>query len=289
MLAFSFTLPATRVAVGDLDGTVVGLGRALVPAVLAALLLSVRREALPTTGQWVRLAYVSSGIVVGFPFFSALALESVPSAHGAVMVGLLPAATAAMAVLRAGERPSALFWAAAVAGFVSVLAFATSSGGASIETADLLLLAAVLAAAWGYAEGGALARELGASSVLCWALVLAAPVLAVPVTLRASATGLEAGPTAWAGFAYVSLVSMFLAFFLWYRGLARGGVARIGQVQLVQPVLTLGWAGLFFSEDVSAATVGAAFAVLISVAVAQRARVITVNRFDGGESWPRSR
>jgi drug/metabolite transporter (DMT)-like permease len=272
VLAFSFPLPATGVAVQDLDGTVVGLGRALVAAVLAAALLRVRRERLPDPAQLRRLGVVALGVIIGFPLFTSLALTLVPASHGAVFVGLIPAATAVMAVLRAGERPSPPLWIAVVAGVVAVIVFAAARGAGEPRMGDLLILLAVALCAVGYAEGGSLAREIGGWRVICWALVLAAPVLAPVVAWRAAETGLHGGADAWLGFAYVSVVSMFLGFFVWYRGLARGGIARIGQLQLAQPVLTLTWAALILGERFGAATMVAAAAVLMCAAISQRAR-----------------
>ena len=272
VLAFSFTLPATRVAVHDLDGTVVGLGRAVVAAVFAGALLASRGEQLPDRRRLWRLSLVAAGVVVGFPLFTSIALAHVPASHGAVIVGLIPAATAAMAVLRAREHPSPRFWVAVAAGVVAVVSFAVAQGAGKPHAGDLLILLAVALAALGYAEGGALARDMGGWRVICWALVLAAPALLPVAVWRAAATGLHAGADAWLGFAYVSVISMFLGFFAWYRGLALGGVARIGQLQLAQPVLTLMWAALILGERFGAATVVAAAAVLLCAAVSQRAR-----------------
>jgi len=211
--------------------------------------------------------------VIGFPLFTALALRELTSAHGAVIVGLLPAATAAMAVVRAGERPSRGFWLASGAGLVAVLAFAASQGAGAPQAADGLVVVAVALGALGYAEGGALSRELGGWQTICWALLLSMPLVA-PLAVGAALTGdLTGDADAWLGFAYVSVVSMFLGFFAWYAGLARGGVAKIGQVQLAQPVLTLVWSVSLLGEEVGALTVIAALAVLASAAAVQRTRV----------------
>jgi drug/metabolite transporter (DMT)-like permease len=274
VLGFSFTLPATRVAVEGLDPVFIGLGRAAVAALPATLLIAfVWREPLPNRRTVVRLGVVALGVVFGFPLLSALALQSLTSAHSAVIVGLLPAATAVMAVARAGERPSAGFWLASGAGLVAVLAFAATQGAGAPSGADLLVLGAVALGAVGYAEGGALARELGGARVICWALVLSVPIT-LPVGLAAGISrGLDAPADDWLGFAYVSLVSMLLAFFAWYAALARGGVAKTGQVQLVQPLLTLVWSAALLGEHVGPATIAAALAVVASVLATQRARV----------------
>lgn len=271
--AFSLSLPATRAAVPELGGTVVGLGRAVVAAVLAAGLLAVRRERLPERRHWPRLALVALGVVVGFPLLSALALRDMSATHGAVLVGLLPGATAVAAVLRARERPSMAFWMASAAGLVCVLLFATAQGAGRLTAGDGLVLLAVAAAALGYAEGGALARELGGWRVICWALVLALPLLVPVVALSVGAQVPEASPRAWLGFGYVSLVSMFLGFFAWYRAMELGGVARVGQLQLLQPLLTLCWSALLLGENVSQGALGTALLVVLCVLAGVRSRV----------------
>jgi drug/metabolite transporter (DMT)-like permease len=278
VLAFSFTVPLTRVAVGALDPAFVGLGRAMVAAALAAALLLATRQGLPERRHWRGLVVTGSGVIVGFPLFTSLALRDLPSADAAVIVGLLPAATAVMAVLRAGERPSRAFWGACVFGLFAVLLFAVSQGAGLVpERGHLLVLLAVVLCSLGYAEGGALAQEIGGWRVISWSLVIFAPFLAPFVAwsvLGSGGAGLAgAGPVAWACFAYVSVVSMFLGFFAWYRGLAEGGVARVGQVQLSQPVLTLLWSVLLLGERVGPLTVLCALLVLGSVAVGQRTRV----------------
>jgi drug/metabolite transporter (DMT)-like permease len=272
VLGFSFTLPATRLAVEDLDPTVVGLGRAAVAALPAALLLALLRGPVPSRAQLRRLALVALGVVFGFPLLSALALRDLSSAHSAVIVGLLPAATAVMAVLRAGERPSRGFWLASGAGLVAVLVFAGTQGAGLPSPADLLVLGAVALGAIGYTEGGTLARELGGWRVICWALVLSFPLTLAPAAIVAGG-GLEAGGEAWLGFVYVTFVSMFLAFFAWYAALARGGVAKTGQIQLAQPLFTLAWSAALLGEHVGVATMLTAVAVLASVVATQRSRV----------------
>lgn len=274
VLAFSFTLPATRVAVEDLDPWLVAFGRAVVAAALAGAYLAATRAPLPTRAQWRRLVLVAAGVVIGFPLFTSLALVTSESQHGAVFNTLLPAATALAAVVFAGERPGALFWGAAGTGLAIVLGFTLAQSGGAVTTADACFLVAVALCAVGYAHGGVLSRELGGARTISWALLLSLP-LTVPVTaVAAGATTLDAGADQWLGFAYVSVISMFLGFFAWYAGLARGGVAKVGQVQLLQPLLTFVWAGLILGEHVAPGTVLAGLGVLASVVVTQRARVV---------------
>ncbi|MCW3041470.1 MAG: family transporter [Solirubrobacterales bacterium] len=273
VLGFSFSLPATKLAVADLDPWFVAFGRAAAAAVLAVLVLTARRARRPSAAQWRSLALVAVGVVVGFPLCTSLALEHRPAGQSVVVVALLPAATAVMATLLAGERPGRRFWAASGAGLVTALVFAGTRGAGGLAPADGLLLLAIVVCALGYAEGGKLARDLGGTHVICWALVLALPVSLTVTGASVAAGGASGGgPAAWSCFAYLALISMFLAFFAWYAGLARGGVARVGQVQLAQPVLTLGWAALVLGEHVGGAEAAAALAILGCVVATQRAR-----------------
>lgn len=247
-MAFGLTLPATRLAVASLDPYFVGLGRAAVAALPAALLLFLTKQRLPDRGQWKRLGIVVAGVVVGFPVAIGWAMQRVDASHGGVVLGLLPLATACAAFLRAGETPSRRFWLCSVAGSGTVVAFALSAGSGRFVPADGALLAAVACAALGYAEGGRLAREIGGWQVMCWALVLAFPVVLGPLVWLAGHHGLTATGSAWGAFAYLSLVSSFLGMFAWYHGLALGGVAKVGQLQLLQPFFTFLFAAAVLGE-----------------------------------------
>jgi len=268
--AFSVTLPATRAAVAHLDPVFVALGRAVVAAVLAAIGLAAARSPRPTWTQLQDLAIVALGVVVGFPLLSAYAMRQVPASHGAVLTGLLPLATAGAAAWLAHERPGARFWVWAAFGSVVVAAYALWRGGGAPHVADLLLVGAVAAAAVGYAKGATLSRTLGGWQVISWALVLSAPFLLVPTWLAADARVASAPWTAWAGFAYVAVVSMYLGFFAWYRGLAQGGIAAVGQVQLLQPFLTIVASALLLGEALDPLTFVAAALVIASIALGRR-------------------
>ncbi|MEU2667110.1 DMT family transporter [Micromonospora sp. NPDC007220] len=274
VLAFSMSLPATRVAVQQLDPWFVAFGRAVGAALLAWAYLRSTGAPRPTRGQWRRLAVVALGVVVGFPLFTSLALITQTSAHGAVVITVLPAMTAVFAVLRAGERPPPLFWAASAGGLLAVLTFLGASGAVrgALAPPDLFLLAAVVLCGLGYAEGGALARELGGARTICWALLLSLPVTVPVMVVAAVAAPPRADPVAWSAFGYLTVVSMFLGFFAWYTGLARGGIAQVGQIQLAQPVLTLAWSALLLGEAVTPASIAAAVAVLACVVLIQRTR-----------------
>ncbi len=276
MLGFSLTLPATRVAVAYLDPNFVALGRALVAAVPAGLLLYWSHSPWPNRQQWQGLIIVAVGVILGFPLFSAWAMQELPASHGAVMLGILPLATALAATLRAGERPSVGFWITGVIGSTLVIGFALLQGAGSLQTGDLALLVAVVAAALGYAEGGRLAREMGGWRVICWALVLMAPLLLIPVLFLIYTRELEAPLPAWLCFAYVSMISQFLGFFAWYQGLALAGVARIGQLQSLMPFFTLLASTLWLHEQMMLTTLLFALAVLISVFIGKRMPVVHV-------------
>jgi drug/metabolite transporter (DMT)-like permease len=272
VLAFSLTVPLTKVALTGMSALFIGSARAVVAAALALLVLSTMRARRPVGAQWARLA---GGVVVGFPLLTSFALTTAPAGHSAVVIGLLPAATAVAGVVRGGERPPRAFWIFAGLGAAAAVGFAAlrTDGLAPLDWSDLLLLGAVVAAAIGYAEGGLLARELGSWQTICWALVLASPLM---VTLTAIAWAVEpptATPAAWLAFGYLGVVSMFLGFFAWYRGLAIGPLSRVSQIQLVQPVLSIGWATLILREDLDRATVLGGLAVILCAGLAVRTRL----------------
>jgi drug/metabolite transporter (DMT)-like permease len=271
VLVFSLSFPATKWALDGFSAWFVAFGRAALAAVLGGIALRLRRAPRPTAPQVLRLGVVAGGVVVGFPLLSSIALETTGSAHGAIVIALLPAATAVAAVLRAGERPSPLFWLAGGAGVAVVTAFAVDESSGTISGGDLYLLGAVVACGIGYAEGGALSRELGAVETICWALLLSLPLTAVVAALTLPATA--PSEQAVAGLLYVGIGSMFLGFFAWYAGLARGGVARVGQLQLFQPLLTVAWSALLLGERIGWRILVCGLGVIASVAVSQRARV----------------
>jgi drug/metabolite transporter (DMT)-like permease len=275
--AFSFTVPFTRVAVGGLSPLFIGSGRAVVAALLAGAALALTRQRLPRGRQWARLAVVGGGVVLGFPLLTSYALTSVPASHGAVVIALLPAATAAMAVLRGHERPPVTFWVIAGVGAVAAIGFASAQWGGlgQLRWSDLLLFGAVVAAAVGYAEGGLLARELGAWQTISWALVLGSPLMMLLTVLSAAQQTPSGTPVQWAAFAYLGVVSMFLGFFAWYHGLAIGPMSQVSQVQLVQPVLSICWAALLLGERLTWATVVGGGVVILCAGSAVRVRLGT--------------
>lgn len=276
VLIFSFSFPATKWALEGFDPWFVAFGRATLAAALAAVALLLRHAPRPSLRQALRLAVVAGGVVVGFPLLSSIALQTTGSAHGAIVIALLPAATAVAAVLRAGERPTLLFWLAAGAGVAIVTAFAVGESSGGLTGGDLYLLASVVVCGIGYAEGGALSRELGAVETICWALLLSLPVAAVVAALTLPATAPSG--KAVAGLLYVGVGSMFLGFFAWYAGLARGGVARVGQLQLFQPLLTVAWSALLLGEQIGWRILVCGIGVIASVTVSQRARVRRLRR-----------
>ncbi|WP_327584524.1 DMT family transporter [Nonomuraea sp. NBC_00507] len=274
VLAFSGSFPATVYAMEGFDPWLVAIGRAAIAGLLAlACLKAMGKPLLPARPLWPSYALISLGVVFGFPVFSGLALAlGASTAHAAVVIALLPAATAVCAVLRAGERPRPLFWAACSAGAIAITTFTFTQHQGSASWPDLLLLCALISAAVGYTEGGRLSRRQPGWQVISYAVVLSLPLTAPITIVLALTTATTFTPHAIAGFAYVAAISMFLGFFPWYAGLAKGGIARAGQTQLTQPLLTLLWAWFLMGERFGLVTVAAALAVLVCVAITQRAR-----------------
>ena len=278
IVIFSVTLPMTRLAVGTPDapqmsGLFIAMGRAVVAAGLSAALLLVTRAPWPARGDWLPLAITASGVVFGFPLFTSIAMRYVEAMHASVIVGVLPLATAAVGALLHRQRPSIEFWLCAGLGSALVVVFAvlrsgSTSGALSISFADLLLLAAMLCAAVGYCYGGRLAGHMRAEHVICWALVISLP-LTLPLSIYSWPVQ-AIKPSAWWGFAYVAVFSMWLGFFAWYRGLALGGTVRVSQVQLVQPFMSMLFAIPLLGEKLDAVTVGFGLAVIATVFIGKK-------------------
>ena len=270
VLIFSGSLPATRVAVAGFPPVFLTSLRAAIAGLLGALLLMALRQARPRRDDLLPLGVVSLGVVVGFPLLTALALQHISAARSIVFIGLLPLATAFCGALRGGERPKPAFWLFSIAGAALVAGFALArSEGASL-TGDLLMIAAVAVCGLGYADGAVLSRRLGGWQVISWALVLSLPAT-VPATLLAWPNLLpELAAPAWLGLAYVSVFSMLVGFVFWYRGLALGGIAGVGQLQLLQPFFGLALAALLLGEPVAPAMVLVTAAVVACVVGARR-------------------
>jgi drug/metabolite transporter (DMT)-like permease len=273
VLAFSLTLPATRIAVRDFDPNFVGLGRAFVAGILAIFALIITHQPLPPRHLWGSLLVVVFGVVIGFPLLSTWSMQQLPASQGAIVTGLIPLATAIVATIRLRERPSRLFWCAGILGSTTVVVFALASSGGHIQTAHILLLGASIAAAIGYAEGGKLAAILGGWQVICWALVMVFPFLLAPLAFLVSDRGLAASPGAWLGFGYISIVSQFVGFFAWYHGMHLAGVARVGQIQLLQPFLTVLFSALLLGEKITSGMVVAVCIVIGCVALGRKASI----------------
>jgi drug/metabolite transporter (DMT)-like permease len=270
VLIFSLTLPATRIAVTELDPVFVGLGRTVIAGGLAIILLAITRQSIPPTRFWLRFTVVAVGVVVGFPLLTAIAMKNAPASYGAVITGLIPLATALYGVWRGKDQVTKSFWLFALMGSGLVIAFAMQSGIKSLRATDLALFGAVVAAGVGYGEGALLARTFGAWQVICWTLVLSLPVL-LPIAINASPTSFNTiSFNAWLGFLYLGVFSMFIGFFAWYQGLVWGGIAKVSQIQLLQPFLTILASACLLHEALTIRTTGFAVGVISCVALSKR-------------------
>lgn len=251
VVIFSGSLPATRIAVQEIDPFFLTFLRASLAGGLAFALILFCRQQRPRAQQCLSLIIVSLGVVVGFPLLTAMALQHVSSAHSIVFLGLLPMATATFGVVRGGERPRLAFWLFSAIGSLLVMGFALSQGSTVSFMGDLLMLAAVVVCGLGYAEGAVLSRELGGLQVICWALILSLPLMLLATFATMPENMAVISLPGWAALGYVSLFSMLIGFIFWYRGLAAGGIAAVGQLQLLQPFFGLGLSATLLSETVS--------------------------------------
>lgn len=277
MIAFSFTLPATKIAVSSIDGLIVGFGRSVVALPLAILALILNKGGLPDRAALPRLGIVAVGNVFGFPVFSALALFYSPAAHAAVIFGLMPLTVACAAVVIGKERPSSTFWLFSCCGALVIGAFSLMKAGTSaLRIGDAYALVAVILGSIGYAESGVLAKRFGPMRVQAWALLLSAPVVLPIVGFLVFVNGLNYSGMAWAGLIYVGAVSSFLGFIPWNLGMVYGGVARVGQILLLQPMLTIVWSALLLNEKISTHILVTVLLLMFCVFFAVRARIKSV-------------
>jgi drug/metabolite transporter (DMT)-like permease len=270
VLIFSASLPATRAAVIELDPMFVTFARATIAGALAVMLLAAFREARPKRQDLPSLFIVALGVVLGFPLLTALALKHITSAHSVVFIGLLPLSTAIFGVIRGGERPRPAFWIFSCLGSALVAGFALTQSADVSLTGDALMLAAIIVCGLGYAEGAKLSRRLGGWQVISWALVFSLPVMAVLMFAMMPASFAGVGWPAWAGLAYVAVFSMLIGFIFWYRGLAQGGIAGVGQLQLLQPFFGLTLSAALLHEVVSWQMIAVTGAVVLCVAGAKK-------------------
>lgn len=270
VIIFSGSLPATRIAVLDLDPFFVTVARASIAGLLALIVLLISKEKLPQKTQFLSLGIVALGVVIGFPLLSALALRYVTSAHSIVFVGILPVSTAVFGIIRGGERPRPVFWIFSIFGSLLVVGYALKQGIASSPISDILMLLSVILCGLGYAEGGKLSKTLGGWQVISWALVFSLPV-ALPLTyIFLPTTVAHVSIGAWISLAYVSLFSMFIGFIFWYKGLAQGGIASIGQLQLLQPFFGLILAASLLHEEVNIGMLFVTIGVILCVGGAKK-------------------
>lgn len=270
VIIFSGSLPATRVAVADFSPMFLTSARAVIAALLGAAFLLVLRQTRPARGDILPLAIVALGVVVGFPLLTALALQHVTAAHSIVFIGLLPLATAMFGVLRASERPKPAFWLFSILGAATVSGFALSNSDGGSVVGDVLMIAAILLCGLGYAEGATLSRRLGGWQVISWALLVSLPAMAVIALFTLPNSWSGVGAPAWISLAYVSIFSMLVGFIFWYRGLALGGIAGVGQLQLLQPFFGLMLAALFLHEPIAWTMIASTAIVVLCVACAKR-------------------
>jgi drug/metabolite transporter (DMT)-like permease len=260
VIMFSLTLPMTRLAVKEIDPVWLALARAEIAALLGGLALLWFKVPFPPRALWPTIAWTIIGVIFGFPVFSSIAMRYTDASHGAVVVGLLPLATAVVATLYASEKPSRAFWLTALAGSLVVISYSLWQSQGELKIGDASMLVAIVLCAFGYALGGKLAQAIGGWQAISWALVCAAPIVAIPLAWLAFTQGgilasAKIGTSAissnsWWAFAYVSVFSQLVGFFFWYGGMAIGGVARVSQVQLLQMFFTLIFAGLINQETV---------------------------------------
>lgn len=283
IVCFSLTLPATRIAVPYFGETIVGLGRTVIAALIVCVIFIVKKESLPTKNQFVSIVIVAIGAVLAFPLLSTFAMKSLPVSHGAVELALLPLATAGFAMWRGGELPSKRYWAVSIIGAIAVLIYAIYLGLGQLQKGDIALIAAVILLGLSYAEGGKLSKELGSWQVIAWAILIGAPFFIIPVGFSLSVQMLQAPAEAWVSLFYLGVVSQFLAYIAWYGGMSLGGIAKVGQIQYLQPFLMIAFSVFLLGETITWLTIVLSMIVVICVIIGKNSPVIKKEKLERQE------
>ena len=268
---FGLTLPATRFIIPFFEPIFIGLGRAVIASIAAAIFLIVTRPKIPTPKQFFQLIGVAGGIVIGFPVLSAWAMQTVPASHGGVVLGIMPLATAIVGAIVSSEKPSLAFWLFGILGSIIVIVYALLQGFGSFQIGDIFLGGAILSAAIGYAVGGKLSKEIGGWQVICWALIISFPFIFLPAWIEAPEISVASLPAnVLISFIYLALVSQFFGFFLWNKGLALGGITRVSQTMLFQPFITLFASFFLIKENIGFETIVFSLLVFVIVAIGKK-------------------
>jgi drug/metabolite transporter (DMT)-like permease len=270
ILIFSLTLPVSKIAILSFDPYFIAFGRATLAGTVALAYLLYKKEIMPSKADFAKFVVIALGVVFGFPIFTTVAMTEGSSSHGAVILGMMPLATTVIGVIRFKERPSLGFWLVSLLGAALVVVYALLKSSGSFTYVDGLLVLGGISACVGYVEGGELSRKMNPRSVISWALVISLPVNIVMSYVTFNTQYVHAGPIAWTSFLYLSLFSMFIGFFFWYEGLAVGGIARVSQVQLLQPFCTLVVASVLLGDSLTIMNLFFAFLVVSTVVLGKR-------------------
>ena len=270
ILIFSLTLPVSKIAVLSFDPYFIAFGRAFLAGIVALAYLIYKQVPWPQKSDWVKFVIIALGVVFGFPIFTTVAMKEGSSSHGAVILGMMPLATTVIGVIRFKERPSIGFWLVSLLGAALVVVYALLKSSGGITYIDGLLIAGGICACIGYVEGGELSRRMNPRAVISWALVVSLPINVIASFYLFSSTYWGADALAWTSFIYLSLFPMFLGFFFWYEGLAVGGIARVSQVQLIQPFCTLVAASVLLGDHLTMINMVFAFLVVSTVILSKR-------------------
>lgn len=270
ILVFSLTLPISKITVLSFNPYFIAFGRAALAGLVALIYLLYKQAPMPSKKDLAKFAVIALGVVFGFPIFTTVAMKEGSSSHGAVILGMMPLATTVIGVIRFKERPSIGFWLVSLLGAGLVMVYALLKSSGSFTYIDGLLVLGGICACVGYVEGGELSRKMNPRTVISWALVISLPINIVASYFTFNSSYWSADAIAWTSFVYLSLFPMYLGFFFWYEGLAIGGIARVSQVQLIQPFCTLLASSFFLGDHITLMNMVFAFLVVSTVILSKR-------------------
>jgi drug/metabolite transporter (DMT)-like permease len=272
VLIFSLTMPMTKIALSGatMSPWFVWAGRTVLAGIAGVVFLFATRSKLPPRRAWWPIAGATLGVVFGWPLLNTIALQSVPSSHAAVVNGILPLSTAVIGATLNRERLAFGFWICTILGTIIVCAYAWTRAAGTLHAADAIMLVSVLLGGLGYASGAIATKYTSGPEVISWALILGMPATLLIAAFSAPAEPATVAIKAWGAFAYLGLMSQWIGFFFWYKGLAMGGIAKVSQVQLVQLFFTLAFSALLLGEAIEPSMLGVAVLTVALIAVGRR-------------------
>ena len=279
LLFWSGTAIANKIAVVYMDGLTAGILRSMLAGVFAAVFAYLLKLPFPASlkdRSLLAMSGVSSFAI--WPVLMSLGIERTTVGHAALIMALIPIFTVLIATILDQRNPKYGWWIGAGIALLStamlIINRSTSlqsfNGGSSVE-GDLIVLAGGVICAVGYVAGGKLSPKIGTAATTFWGLSIALVIL-IPafIGISDSTNWANVANEGWLAIAWMALFSSLAGYVLWFYALGRGGVARIGSLQLSMPVITLMLATVILRENLTLFIMVICSCIVVGTLLSQR-------------------